>query len=79
MYLQLLDKQKGCCAICGLHELEHNGKLHVDHNHETGKVRGLLCTRCNTALGKFKESPTILESAVKYLERWKNVNKFSEG
>lgn len=65
-YDALLNLQKGVCAICS--EPPKNGKvLAVDHDHLTDKVRGLLCTSCNTALGTFRDSVKILESAVAYL------------
>src|SRR5216684_6545254 len=44
---QLLEKQGGRCAICEVSEIEMGNKLHIDHNHRTGKVRGLLCRPCN--------------------------------
>ena len=50
-YEKLFEKQKGCCAICGRHQSEFNYPLCVDHNHITGKVRGLLCKKCNINLG----------------------------
>lgn len=56
------------CAICGT--VEWNGRHkrpHVDHDHKTGRVRGILCSECNTGLGKFKDDPTILEAALAYL------------
>lgn len=63
---QLLAKQNNCCAICGNTEI--NGKLlSIDHNHVTGKVRGLLCSGCNVGLGMFKENMHFLSKAVKYL------------
>lgn len=55
----------GGCAICG----RTDRKLHIDHCHTTGRVRGLLCSGCNTALGKFRDSERILLSAVEYLRR----------
>jgi hypothetical protein len=78
IYLKMLEEQNGCCKICGISEKETGKRLHVDHNHKTGKVRGLLCTRCNTGIGKFKEDPDIIRRAIEYVERWNNVNKFSE-
>lgn len=57
------------CQICGCHESESAaGTLCVDHNHDTGKVRGLLCRACNKALGGFQDSQTILLNAANYLE-----------
>jgi len=67
-YNELLFKQNGCCAICGVHHLELNRSLYVDHNHETGEVRGLLCLHCNSTLGYAKDSIVILENAIKYLQ-----------
>jgi len=70
-YNELYRKQKGCCAICGKHQFELNRALSVDHNHETGKIRGLLCGKCNSALGLFQESRGILFKAIQYLGRKK--------
>jgi len=67
-YDRMLKEQKECCAICGRHQSELRRSLSVDHNHETGKVRGLLCGLCNLILGNAKDSRTILESAIIYLE-----------
>ena len=61
-------KNKGCCEICGDHETVLNRALHVDHNHDTGSVRGLLCSNCNTGIGMLKEDISILQKAVDYLE-----------
>jgi hypothetical protein len=60
--LSLQDKQNDLCAICGDKKV-----LQVDHDHETGRIRGLLCVTCNTALGKFKESTEMLQRAIEYL------------
>lgn len=66
-YNSMLLKQNHSCKICSA---EHNEEkyLHVDHCHTTGKVRGLLCTKCNTGLGLFNENALLLHKAVSYLE-----------
>lgn len=66
-YQGMLDKQKGRCAICGTDDLGKFRHFCVDHCHETGKVRGLLCHTCNRALGLFKDNSEILRKAVNYL------------
>jgi hypothetical protein len=72
-YYDLLDKQNNVCAICKNPEtqLKKNYKkvkmLSVDHCHRTGKIRGLLCHKCNTGLGSFMDSIKNLKSAVDYL------------
>lgn len=65
-YDALLAEQNGNCYICGVHE-EYN--LRVDHDHSTGKVRGLLCSACNVALGGFKDDPVRLRAAANYIEQ----------
>ena len=61
----MYNSQNKCCKICCRHiDLENSA---IDHNHITGHIRGLLCTTCNRALGLFKDSPKILESALDYL------------
>jgi uncharacterized Zn finger protein (UPF0148 family) len=70
----MFKKQNGKCAICGFQFVDWKtpttkGKkdIHVDHNHSTNKVRGLLCSRCNVGIGLLKENISILQSAIKYL------------
>lgn len=68
-YKSRLADQGNCCAIC---KSESTGsartqRLCVDHDHQTGKVRGLLCASCNRALGLFKDSATVLETATRYI------------
>lgn len=67
-YNRLFAEQNGRCAICGISQLELTKRLCVDHDHETGKVRGLICNMCNGGLGYFKDSLTSLEKAVEYLK-----------
>jgi hypothetical protein len=74
-YDVILLSQQGVCAICGEPEtaLDSGGNvrnLAIDHNHETGKIRGLLCNRCNYVLGFSKDSVDILNSMIKYLETY---------
>lgn len=68
-YEKMFDIQNGCCAICKSKiSSSRTTRLFVDHCHTTLKVRGLLCSACNHGLGLFKDSPTILKAALKYLE-----------
>ena len=65
-YEQMLEQQGGGCAIC---EDPPNEKisLHIDHDHGTGEIRGLLCVRCNNAIALLRESPDILRRAIRYV------------
>ena len=65
-YVEIFSKQNGVCAIC-LEECKTRKSLSVDHNHLTGKIRGLLCNRCNRAIGMFNDDTAILERAKKYI------------
>lgn len=71
-YLKMSEEQGHVCKICGCAEtVKRRGKvirLAVDHCHQTGKIRGLLCCSCNRALGYFKDSPENLRKAAEYLE-----------
>jgi hypothetical protein len=67
-YEALHQAQGGKCLICKTSDPGgHGGKLHVDHSHETGKVRGLLCTNCNRGLGFFQDQIENLTAAINYL------------
>ncbi|HEX2849462.1 MAG TPA: endonuclease VII domain-containing protein [Acidimicrobiales bacterium] len=65
-YDRLLDRQDGRCGICGRPPRD-DISLHVDHDHGSGEIRGLLCFRCNNALGDFGDDPQLLDRAVAYL------------
>lgn len=73
-YSALSKQQNNVCAICGKtpfwnRNIKRPNRLHVDHDHETGKVRGLLCYNCNLLLGHCKNDVAILEKAIVYLQR----------
>lgn len=67
-YNRLLNEQNGKCAICKNHCNVYRN-LSVDHCHDTGKVRGLLCSKCNQAIGCFKEDKNRMKEAINYLEK----------
>lgn len=64
-YTERISGQGNLCAIC--RQKDEMKVLCVDHDHATGKVRGLLCNNCNVGLGNFRDNPKILESAIAYL------------
>jgi hypothetical protein len=70
-YAEILRNQDGKCVICGMSGSGEKDKrrLHVDHDHETGEIRGLLCNNCNNGLGRFKDNPFLLRKAANYLEK----------
>jgi hypothetical protein len=63
-FLSMVKEQQGLCLICQMQK-----KLYVDHNHVTGKVRGLLCNTCNRGLGFFHEDEDLLNRAIAYIRR----------
>jgi hypothetical protein len=72
-YDAMVAGQHGCCLICGQPEtvVGKSGELlplAVDHNHETGEIRGLLCHKCNRGLGAFRDSAELLRAAADYLD-----------
>lgn len=68
-YQQMMDEQEGKCVLCR-EECSSGQRLSVDHNHDTGKVRGLLCRNCNRGLGLLKEDPSVLLRAIEYLGKY---------
>jgi len=77
-YNQLFDKQLGCCAICNTHQSEFKKALPVDHDHDTGKVRGLLCFQCNSGIGQLKDSEATVIDAKLYLTRHNRSQRYRE-
>lgn len=66
-YEKLVASHGGKCGICGMEEVIGRA-LAIDHDHKSGKVRGLLCSNCNNGLGRFKDDIALLAKAIKYLE-----------
>lgn len=66
-YYEMYKQQNGKCKICGK-EAKSGEYLHVDHNQNTGEVRGLLCSNHNTGIGLFGEDVELLKRAIKYIE-----------
>lgn len=69
-YDKMLADQNGACKTCGSKELSNTSDKYfaIDHCHKTGKVRGLLCSQCNSALGLVKDNIETLENLIKYLK-----------
>lgn len=67
-YNLMLENQDFKCAICSLEKSENGRTFYVDHNHKTGKVRGLLCINCNSGIGNLRDSINLLTKAIKYLK-----------
>lgn len=68
--IDLYASQNGCCKICG--DATALDKIHLDHCHSTGEVRGLLCHGCNIGLGMFKDNTETLLSAIQYIKEAQN-------
>ena len=77
-YLTMLDSQENRCAICdqeetapSVYKKQETRRLALDHDHNTGQIRGFLCYRCNTTLGKVNDDVELLKSMINYLEEHK--------
>ena len=67
-YETLIESQNNSCKVCGTHAKNNiKGKLYIDHCHTTGKVRGLLCMKCNSALGLLNDDKTLVQKLIDYL------------
>lgn len=71
-YNKMFARQEGCCLACGKHQFALKRALHVDHDHETGKIRGLLCHGCNCALGFVNDNIAVLNGLITYIEEHKD-------
>ena len=72
-YIAMCAAQDWRCAICGVHQSELVRRLHVDHCHETGQVRGALCTKCNSGIAHLGESDERMRLAMAYLAKWRRA------
>ena len=66
-YNQMFDEQRGVCAVCGTPAKDLKRNLAVDHNHRTGKIRGLLCFSCNSLIGRIEKNPLLIPTMMKYI------------
>lgn len=72
----LVERQENCCAICRTDKPGGRGeRWHIDHDHVTGQVRGLLCHRCNMGVGFFLDDPVIIEAAARYVANHRTVQR----
>ena len=65
----MLNKQNNSCAICKKNQIDLKKIMSVDHNHQTNKVRGILCHGCNVGIGFFEDNIEFLKQAIKYLRK----------
>lgn len=76
---EMLESQGGVCAICGKQErvytpglvINETRRMCIDHDHKTGKIRGILCYACNVSIGRFDDNPETLRRAAEYLEKFR--------
>jgi hypothetical protein len=69
-FVYLIESQENKCAICQI-SLDITGRICIDHDYETGKVRSILCNKCNSGLGMFNDIPDLLRKAANYIEMHK--------
>lgn len=65
-FAAMLKRQRGRCAVCGGQDPKHTN-WSVDHDHVTGQVRGILCSRCNTGIGQLQDDPVVIRAALAYV------------
>jgi Recombination endonuclease VII len=76
-YDQMLAAQHGRCAVCRSKTPKGPGRWHIDHDHITGQVRGLLCNNCNRGIGYFSDDPEVIKAAARYVTRHRQMELFS--
>ena len=77
---EILAAQGYECPLCGVELSSHGTHTHVDHCHESGKIRAILCTNCNRGLGHFHDNVSVLQAAIDYLNHHNvSCNKSSQG
>jgi hypothetical protein len=69
-YEGLLEKQENKCAVCGIDFQLLTRNPHIDHNHNTGEIRGILCSNCNTALGLLKDDVVRVQKLMEYIVKF---------
>lgn len=72
-YFQLLEEQNGVCSICG--NKPNDREFDLDHCHINNLARGLLCRKCNLALGLFEDNKELLQKAIDYIDCWDDIHK----
>jgi hypothetical protein len=68
-YEKLLESVGGKCEICGAINSDNGHRLGIDHDHETGKIRGILCKACNVGIARLQDDPYIMQKAIEYTLR----------
>lgn len=71
LYNLLWERQRGKCAVCNIELVKHGKDTHIDHNHTTMQVRGLLCPKCNLGIGLLQDSAEVCSAAAEYLRNSK--------
>jgi hypothetical protein len=75
-YDLILERQRNRCAVCKAKTPGGAGSWHIDHDHLTGQVRGLLCNNCNLAVGLLQDDPEIIRAAARYVAKHRRTELF---
>jgi hypothetical protein len=77
-YDRMLAAQRGRCAICRSQTPKGPGRWHIDHDHVTGQVRGLLCNNCNRGIGFLEDDPEVIKRAAAYVAKHRQMELFQK-